>query len=82
MATRGDLRLVNLVDASVNVFPGVRRVQSTDDFPLGGLVSEAVADLEFHREHAALGGRCRLALLLGLRSCHQPRTRPILKGVN
>jgi hypothetical protein len=42
---------------------------------------EPITNLKVHWQDARLGWRCRLALPLGLRSRHQPRTRPILKGV-
>jgi len=42
------------------IYPTCRRIWLADDFPLAGLVGEAVADLKLHREDAALGWR-RLA---------------------
>src|SRR4029453_13086454 len=37
-------------NANAGVFPGVRRVRAADDFPLAGLIGEAIADPKLHRE--------------------------------
>jgi len=52
--------LPDSLDANASGLPTCRRICLADDFPLAGLVGEAVADLKLHREDAALGWR-RLA---------------------
>jgi hypothetical protein len=46
-----DLRVIDALDAHVNVLPCVRRVRSADDFVLAGFVGESGAKLEVHRQH-------------------------------
>ena len=68
------VRLIDPPDTSMNGLPTWRRIGPYGDFPLAGLVGQAIADLELHRENAGrLGGRqggfsesggFRLALLL------------------
>ena len=59
LPTRG---LVDSLDARVDD-PSLRRaVRLPDDFPLAGLVGDAVADLKLYRQD---GGLCGFALLLG-----------------
>jgi hypothetical protein len=52
--------LPDSLDANASGLPTCRRIWLADDFPLAGLVGEAVADLKLHREDAAFGWR-RLA---------------------
>ena len=42
--------LINSPDASLNTLAACGRMRSAGDFPLAGLVGEAVSDLEVHRE--------------------------------
>ena len=42
--------VINSPDASVDTFAACRRVRPAGDFPLIGLVAEAVSDLKVHRE--------------------------------
>jgi len=42
--------LINSPDASVDTLAACSRVRSAGDFPIAGLVGEAVADLEVSRE--------------------------------
>lgn len=50
----GDLGLADLVDADVCVLPGVRDVGTAGDFPLPGLVDQAIANLELQGPIRAL----------------------------
>src|SRR2546427_1129681 len=52
--------LIDPPDTSMDGLPTWRRVGSYGDFPVAGLVDEAVADLELHGEQAGRGGRRRL----------------------
>jgi hypothetical protein len=56
----GDVGLVDLLDASVNVFPGFHRVGSADDLVLAGLVGVPITDLKLHRQDAERGRWRRL----------------------
>ncbi len=47
-----------------------RAIRPTDDFPIAGLVDEAIPDLELHRQDRARRRRCGVRLLLGLLSSH------------
>jgi hypothetical protein len=61
---RGNGWLANPVDANAGVLPACCRVRLADDFPLPGLVDEAVTDPKLHRQDAARGRRCGLTLFL------------------
>ncbi len=62
---RGNGWLADPLDANAGVLPACCRVRLADDFPLPGLVYEAVTDPKLHRQDAACGGRGWLGLLLG-----------------
>ncbi len=73
------LRRGGLIDpphGSVNTLAACGRVRSAGDFPLAGLVGEAVSDLEVQREDV-VGQKSDLpSLLLGLAGCAEGRRPP------
>src|SRR3989442_14046570 len=65
--------LIDPPHGSVNTLAACRRVRSAGDFPLAGLVGEAVSDLEVQREDVG-GKKTDLpCLVLGLARCAEGR---------
>src|SRR2546426_1231718 len=68
--------LINSPDASADTLAACGRVRSAGDFPLAGLVGEAVSDLEMQREDV-VGQKSDLPCLsLGLAGCAEGRCLP------
>jgi hypothetical protein len=68
--------LTNSPDGGVDTLAACSRVRSAGDFPLTGLVGEAVSDLEVHREDV-VGQESDLPLwVLGLTVCAEDRGLP------